>query len=109
MAYLGTTSTAPNVPFLVTQGIAFSSSNITGTAGVTRGAPRVWNYASTHDSSDIAGVNFFTDGQKLGFAVGDILWHVSLGSSAVVTSHRCVAVGSTTTDFGAGTVIGSSV
>ncbi len=105
MAYQGTTSTSPNVPQLVTQGVAFSSSNVTGTAGIQRGGPRVWVYTSTHISSDIEAANFFTDGQKLGMKVGDQLVHTG-STTFVITSHTVVAVGSTTTDLGVGTTIG---
>ena len=96
MAYLGTTSTAPNVPHLVTQGIS---------AGAAVGQPRQWIYVSTHISSDIEAANFFTDGQKLGFRVGDMLMHVE-STVYLITSHAVVAVGATTTDLGVGTTIG---
>jgi hypothetical protein len=105
MAYQGTTSTAPNVPQLVTQGIAFSSSNVTGTVGIQRGGPRTWVYTSTHISSDIEAVNFFTDGKALGFQVGDLLIHTG-STTFVITSHTVVAVGATTTDLGVGSTLG---
>ena len=105
MAYLSSTTTSPNVPNLVTQGIAFSSSNVSGTAGVQAGLPRQWIYVSTHISSDIEAVNFFTDGRDLGFQLGDQLVHVG-STTYVMTSHTVVAVGSTTTDLGVGTTIG---
>lgn len=105
MAYAGTTSTSPNPPVLVTQGIAFSSSNVTGTAGIQRGQPRQWIYVSTHISSDIEAVNFFTDGLDLGMQLGDQVVHVG-STTYIMTSHTVVAVGSTTTDLGVGTTIG---
>lgn len=103
MAYAGTTSTSPNVPMLVTQGMAYSSSNVTGSTE-PRGMPRTWHYASTHISSDISAPNFFTDGLELGFKVGDLLIHRN--AAFVITAHTVVAVGSTTTDLGVGTTIG---
>jgi len=90
---------------LVTQGIAFASSNVTGTAGIQRGQPRQWIYVSTHISSDIEAANFFTDGKNLGMQIGDQLVHVG-STTYVMTSHTVVAVGSTTTDLGVGTTIG---
>jgi hypothetical protein len=90
MAYLSSTSTSPNVPVLQTQGIA----------GV-----RTWHYVSTHISSDIEAVNFFTDGLELGFKVGDqVIHHTSTGG--IITSHSVLVVGSTTTDISVGTTIG---
>lgn len=105
MAYQGTTSTSPNVPQLVTQGIAFSSSSVTGSVGISRGGPRTWVYTSTHISSDIEAVNFFTDGKALGLQVGDLLIHTN-STTFVITGHTVVAVGSTTTDLGTGSTIG---
>ncbi len=100
MAYLGTTSTAQNVPALVTQAMAYASSNVTGTAGLRYGAGRIWLYASTHLSSDITAVDFFgRDVNRLGFAVGDLLLHCG---SSIPTFHMCINAGATTSDFGAG-------
>lgn len=93
MAYLSSTTTSPNVPYLVTQGITSSA------------VPRVWIYNSTHISSDIAAANFFTDGNELGMKVGDQLIHTE-STVYLMTSHSVVAVGSTTTDIGVGTTIG---
>jgi hypothetical protein len=106
MAYLSSTTTSPNVPYLVTQGIAFSSSNVTGSATQT-GIPRTWYYNSTHLSTDIGSVNFFTDAVDLGFKVGDLVIHTEQQSSGLTTAHRVLVVGSTTTDCGAGTTVGA--
>ena len=90
MAYAGTTSTSPNPPVLQSQ-------SITG--------QRVWHYTSTHISSDISAANFFTDGQELGFKVGDqLIHHTSTGG--IITSHSVLVVGATTTDISVGTTIG---
>lgn len=101
MAYSGTTSTAPNVPAVVSQAV--------------RG-PRSWVYVSTHISSDIEAANFFTDGKNLGMKPGDWLTHVSVSSyplsstapsSGITTLHQIVLVGSTTTDLSVGTTVGA--
>lgn len=106
MAYSGTTSTAPNTPSLVAQGMAYASSNVTGVAGLRYGLPRFWTYASTHLSSDIGDANFFgRDAQRLGFVVGDALWHI--GSSAI-TIHMCINAGATSADFSTGIIFGAT-
>ncbi len=87
--YMGTTSTAPNVPSMVSQGIT---------------GMRQWQYDSTHVSSDISEANFFTDGEKLGLKVGDIVIHN--GAANVITSHSVLVVSATGTDLGVGTTIG---
>lgn len=98
MAYAGTTSTSPNVPFLITQGIAYSSSNVSGSPYLRPGGGRLWMYQSTHDSTDVTLVNFFgKDVQRLGFAVGDVLW---ISGSSVPQFHMCINIGATTSDFG---------
>lgn len=106
MAYLSSTSTAPNPPALVDQQIARSSSNVTGTAGVYFGIPREWYYASTHGATEVVAANFFTDGRALGMRVGDIV--NVYGSTFAVTCHRVIADGTTTIQLSAGTIIGSS-
>lgn len=90
MAYAGTTSTSPNPPRLVGQGIT---------------GYRSWIYVSTHISSDITAVNFFTDGKNLGMKVADGLIHVT-STGGIITSHSVLAVGATTTDLSVGTTIG---
>jgi hypothetical protein len=86
MAYLSSTSTSPNVPYLVTQSVA---------------SLRTWIYSSTHISSDIEAANFFTDGLELGFKIRDLVYHYpSTGSTNVVTAHSVITVGSTTTVAG---------
>ena len=98
MAYLGTTSTAPNVPALVTQSLAYSSSNVTGVAGLSYGLPRVWIYSSTHLAVDVSSADFFgKDPSRLGMKVGDVLWHFGSSNPAI---HMCINAGATTSDFG---------
>lgn len=78
MAYQGTTSTAPNPPVLVSQGI--------GSTG--RVGPKQWVYASTHVQVDVSSTGFFTDGQALGMTLGD----------------QVMVVGSTSTTDGRGPI-----
>ena len=98
MAYLSSTTTAPNVPQLVTQGIAKSSS------GSAMNLPRTWIWNSTHISSDIEAANWITDGQELGLKVGDLVVHTN--AAYVTTSHTVLVVGATTTNLSVGTTIG---
>ena len=93
MAYLSSTSSAPNVPIMSFQPIA---------------APRTWVYTSTHISSDIEEPNFFTDGEKLGFEIRDVLYHYpSTGSTGEVTAHSVITVGATTAEISIGTTVAS--
>lgn len=95
MAYAGTTSTSPNTPKMLLQSIG-------STFG---GGWRQWVYVSTHISSDVSFVNFFTDGKILGMKVADQLIHVT-STGGIITSHSVLVVGSTTTDISVGTTIG---
>jgi len=104
MAYLSSTTTSPNVPHLVTQGIATAQSAESSDTVLNAGL-RKWIYVSTHISSDIEEANFFTDGLELGFRLGDRLEHVG-STTYVITSHTVLAVGATTADLGVGTTIG---
>jgi len=88
MAYAGTTSTSPNAPQMVSQGVT---------------GMRTWYYASTHAAADIDGANFFTDGLELGFVVGDQL--INQTTAYVLTSHAVTVVGSTTTTVSAGSTV----
>lgn len=97
MAYLSSTSTAPNTPMLVIQGLTYASSNVTQVAGLKYGTPRIWTYASTHASSEISSVNFFgKDVQRLGFVVGDLLLYQTSSQSNFTT---CLNAGATTSLF----------
>ena len=93
MAYTGTTSTAPNVPSLVSQTIS--------------GSHRSWRYVSTHTQALAAATGFFTDGQVLGLQVGDNMFVV--GSTTYVLSHHTVnAVSSTGATISAGLLVSSA-
>ena len=91
MAYLSSTSTSPNVPTVSFQPVA---------------SVRTWVYTSTHDSSDIEDPNFFTDAERLGFEIRDILYHYpSTDSTGNVTAHSVIVVGATTTAVSVGTTV----
>jgi hypothetical protein len=106
MAYSGTTSTAPNVPALVTQGLAYASTNVTGTAEFQTGVPRTWIYSSSHLNAGVTAVNFFgADAVRLGFKVGDMV--MSYGTSNV-TMHKITVVGTTTSQLSTGVVVGNA-
>lgn len=79
MAYAGTTSTSPNAPRIISQGI-------TGL--------RQWLYVSTHVSSDVNGTAFFSDGKVLGMKVGDPV--LVVGSTTYLISSHAVIVSTTT-------------
>ena len=67
---------------------------------------RTWVYTSTHDSSDIEDPNFFTDGERLGFKIRDILYqYPSTDSTSEVTAHSVIVVGATTTAVSVGTTV----
>ena len=90
MAYLSSTSSAPNTPVLEGQSIA---------------GRREWSYTSTHISSDVAFANFFTAGAFLGMKVGDrLIHHTSTGG--IITSHTVLVVGATQVDLSVGTTVG---
>lgn len=93
MAYQGTTSTAPNVPYIVSQAI--------------NGAHKSWRYESTHTQAGVVGSGFFTDGDKLGMNLGDDM--LVVGSTTYVVSHHAVnAVSSTGVTVSAGLLVSSA-
>lgn len=94
MAYQGTTSTAPNVPKLVHQGIGNSQN-------------RHWVYVSTHTQATAAGAGFFTDGQILGLKVGNSM--TVIGSTTYALSYHTVnAVTSTGAGLTSGLLVSSA-
>lgn len=92
MAYLGSTSTAPNVPLLVGQAIS---------------GPRSWQYKSTHNQAAVAATGFFTDGQTLGMLLRDSV--SVLGSTTFLESvHVVNLVTSTGVTIGVGHLVSSA-
>ena len=70
MAYQGTTNANPNPPRLLIggQGSTVAPNSTSPAAG-----RNLWFYNSTHARSDLVGVGFFTDGDRLGMKQGDVL------------------------------------
>ena len=91
MAYLGTTSTAPNPPILLHGGMG-------STGGQLRA---VWLYRSTHVQAAVSSTGFFKDGLALGMKVGHVVMCVH--STAYTTFIANVAV---VTSTGAGLTSG---
>lgn len=98
MAYLSSTTTAPNPPQCVTQSIA---------------GPRSWVYKSTHVASDVEGAYFFTDGAALGMKIGDPVLVVqvdsltSTGAFVYAAGHAVIAEGTTTIQLSSGALYSS--
>ncbi len=89
MTYLSSTTTSPNVPHMVTQAIA---------------GPRHWIYSSTDVIDTVQTVNYFTDGQELGFKVGDSFLVIN-SSSYATHGASIVAVGSTICNISTGVLL----
>lgn len=94
MAYFGSTelSSVQNPPQLI--GASAGARTILGTSnmtawssGVTRaGGMQTWRYISTNLTTDLCSAGFFTDGQRLGMQIGDIMvgvQYTSAGSSFI--------------------------
>ena len=93
MAYQGTTSTAPNVPRLVSQSIS--------------GANKVWMYKSTHLQADLSSTGFFRDGAYLGMSLGDTVLHQG-STTFILTQHTINVLTSTGAGCSAGLIISSA-
>lgn len=97
MAYLGTTSTSPNPPALLTQAMG-------STGGAT---PSQWRYVSTHTQVLAAAAGFITDAEVLGMSLGDSV--IVAGSTTYVVSHHTVnALSSTGATLSAGLLVSSA-
>ena len=94
MTYSGSTaaSSVANPPILLFRGagartILGTSGTTAWSSGVTRaGGIQQWQYISTNLTTDLTAVGFFTDGQRLGMQVGDVMFvvqYTSAGSSFV--------------------------
>lgn len=104
MAYAPYNSTATaNPPVLVSQPLAFGSTGSTLSASGAGGG-KFWVYNSTHLQTDVGSSDFVSDGQALGFEVGDAL--MAIGASGI-SFHRCSALGSTYTSFTTGLLVSS--
>lgn len=65
-------STSPNIPALVTQGLAYASSNVTGTTNIAYGG-RTWIYSSSFTAAECSSAHFGARARDLGFRRGDNL------------------------------------
>ena len=72
MAYVGTTSTAPNPPQLLVG--AQGSTEASPTSTSVAAGRNLWYYNSTNTKANMEGVGFFTDGNELGMRTGDIVF-----------------------------------
>lgn len=92
MAYQSATSTAPNQPRLLTQGIGVGQGGSTAgsTSIVASLRSAVWNYVSTHVQTDVSSTGFFTDGRNLGMRLGDVV--MVYGSTTFIQSQHVVNV-----------------
>lgn len=89
MAYFGSTelSSVQNPPQLI--GASAGARTILGTSnmtawssGVTRaGGMQTWRYISTNLTTDVVVAGFFTDGQRLGMQIGDVLVGIQYSSA----------------------------
>ena len=71
MAYVGTTSTAPNPPRMLVGGQGSTEASPTSTSVAT--GKNLWFYNSTNTKASLEGVGFFSDGNELGMHTGDVL------------------------------------
>ena len=90
MAYAGTTSTSPNPPRLMSQGI-------TGF--------RTWVYDSTYISSDISAAGFITDAYYLGMKAADLVI-ATMTTGGIITMHSVLTVTSTGASLSTGSTVG---
>lgn len=87
MAYQGTTSTGvvPNPPRVL---IGSQGSTVAPASTSVAAGKALWWYQSTHALSDITGVGFFTDGDRLGMKTGDVMiaptWTTQSGTGHIL-------------------------
>ncbi len=92
--------------------MAYSTSNppvlLVSSFDNTPGFPNIWVYSSTELGSAVDALAYFTNADKLGMKVGDVVLVYATGVKGM-TSHILAATGSTTADLGDGTTFGSTV
>ena len=92
MAYAGTTSTSPNVPWLYSEAII---------------GPSDWKYRSTHSQAEAAAAGFITDAAALRMSLGDSV--LVFGSTTYLMSQHIVnALSSTGATLSAGLLVSSA-
>ena len=73
--------------------------------GPLTGAGKIWSYRSTDVATDVDASFYFTNGDKLGMQVGDVVVVCDTDTSTTMTLHRVTVV---TADSGA-TVSGTGL
>jgi len=95
-AFQWVNSTSPNIPSLVTQGLAYSSSNVTGST-VANHLPRTWVFSSSFTLAEVGSSAFFgAHAKELGFQRGDLM-QVWIGTTAC--HYISVAINPTSSGF----------
>jgi hypothetical protein len=61
-------------------------------SGPLTGPGKWWSYRSTDVATDVDAAGYFTNGEALGMAVGDIVVVEDTDTSTTVTLHRVTAV-----------------
>jgi hypothetical protein len=91
MAYSGSTaaSSVANPPTRVEQGL-LSLRNVNESTSVNDGGA-LWIYNSTNSSTNMLSTGFFTDGERLGMRVGDIM--IARCSSGEGSTHQRLVLG----------------
>lgn len=91
-SYLGTTaaSSVTNPPILV-------FSPLGGGKGPNVGQ-KLWSYQSTNTTTEVTTAGFFTDGQSLGMAIGDVVMgtYCTSAGSASYPYMGCISAASST-------------
>lgn len=123
MAYSGSTAatTSKNPPRLISMGGLYGrSGGINGTTGLTTAPTEpnaqgggLWAYVSTNKTTDMnaASNTFFSDGDDIGMAPGDVVMAVqfsSAGSSAILSFHVVTGVSTSGASLSTGAVISST-
>ena len=79
--------------------MAYSTANPPAlVAQMIGGTQRIWMYKSTDAAAVVDGTGYFTNGQKLGLKVGDIIWVINTTGN-ITTLHQVSAVSLAGTDI----------
>lgn len=95
-SFQGPGSTSPNYPALVTQPLAYASSNVTQST-VANYQPRTWVFSSSFTLAEVGSSAFFgANAKDIGFRRGDLL-QVWIGTTAA--HYISVATNPTSSGF----------
>jgi hypothetical protein len=74
--------------------MSYSTSNppVLKSVSPLTGAGQTWVYRSTDPATDVDAVAYFTNGDKLGMRVGDIVEVTDTDTSTTMTFHRVITV-----------------